>query len=63
MNLKRIFGTILTSLGIIILIYGGYAFMSNSQNSAWKAIVVALLLGIIFFGSGIGLVKGTRDEA
>jgi hypothetical protein len=62
LNLKRTFGAILTSLGILILLYGGYSFVVHSSVSPWKTIVTALVLGIIFFGSGIGLVKGTNDD-
>lgn len=63
MNLKRIFGTILTSLGIIILLYGGYNFINASANKEWKIIMTTSILGIIFFVSGIGLIKTTKDEA
>ncbi len=62
MNLKRIFGAILTSLGVMILLYGGYAFLANSGAIVWKSIIVAVVLGTIFFGAGIGLVKGTQDN-
>lgn len=64
MNLKRIFGAVLTTIGIIILCYGGYLFVTSTNSSTgWKSITVSLLLGLIFFGSGIGLVKGMKDEA
>lgn len=62
MSLKRIFGTVLTTLGIAILLYGAYAFIAKAGSESWKPILVALVLGTIFFGSGIGLVKGTADE-
>ena len=64
MNLKRIFGAVLTTIGIIILCYGGYLFISSTNSATgWKSITVSLLLGIVFFASGIGLVKGMKDEA
>jgi len=63
MNLKRIFGTVLTSLGILILLYGGYRFIGTSTSEDWKLVVTTIILGIIFFVSGIGLVKTTKDEA
>lgn len=63
MNLKRIFGSILTSLGIIILIYGGYNFIKVSSSGEWKVIITTFILGIIFFISGISLIKTTKDEA
>jgi len=61
MNVKRTFGTILTVLGIIGLIYTGVQFMQNS--AAYKELIVVGIIGIIFFFSGIGLVKNTKDEA
>lgn len=61
MNVKRTFGTVLTVLGIIGLIYCGYGFIKHSINT--RELVVAGIIGIIFFFSGIGLVKNTKDEA
>ncbi len=60
MLLKNIFGTVLTVLGLIGLIYGAYLFLSV-ENGEWKTIVVAFLLGLIFFSSGLGLIKRTGD--
>lgn len=61
MNLKRTFGTILTILGIIGLIYAAVGFVQNSEGT--KNLVVFAVLGVIFFFTGIGLVKGTQDNA
>ena len=64
MNVKRIFGTILTILGIIGLIYAAYVFANTSGGTTnVKSIAIYGILGIVFFLSGIGLVKGTKDEA
>ena len=65
MNIKRIFGTILTILGIVGLIYTAVLFVNSSggNNRDVKALVIYGVLGIIFFISGIGLVKTTKDEA
>jgi len=59
MNVKRTFGTILTILGIIGLIYAGYSFINHSIQT--RELVVTAVIGIIFFFSGIGLVKNTKD--
>jgi uncharacterized membrane protein len=61
MNLKRTFGTILTVLGIIGLIYAAVGFVQNSEGT--KALIVFGVLGIIFFFTGIGLVRNTTDQA
>ena len=58
MQLKSFFGTLLTIIGIIGLIYGAYIFL-NDEDSGWKTIAVAFILGLIFFTSGLGLIKGT----
>ena len=64
MNIKRIFGSILTVLGIIALIYAAYMFINTSgQMRDVKMLAVYGILGLIFFISGIGLVKNTKDEA
>lgn len=61
MNVKRTFGTILTVLGVIGLIYAGWGFVNHSQQT--RGLLVYGIIGLIFFVSGIGLVKNTKDEA
>ena len=61
MNLKRIFGPLLTLLGIVGLIYGAYLFLN--EGSDWRMILVSFVLGLIFFSSGLGLIKGTQDKS
>lgn len=61
MNVKRTFGTVLTILGIIGLIYAAYGFMQNSDGA--KNLIVFAVLGVIFFFTGISLVRGTQDNA
>ena len=61
MNIKRTFGTILTLLGIIALIYAGWGFVQHSIQT--RELIVVGVIGIIFFMSGIGLVQNTKDEA
>jgi uncharacterized membrane protein len=61
MNVKRIFGTILTILGIVGLIYAGVGFVNHSVQT--REMIVLGVIGIIFFVSGIGLVRNTKDEA
>ncbi len=64
MNLKRIFGTILTALGIGGLIYTAVLFANTSGgNQDIRGLIIYGVLGFVFFISGIGLVKTTKDEA
>lgn len=60
MNLKRVFGTILTVLGIIGLIYAAMGFVQNTEG--YKVLIVFTVLGILFFITGIGLVRSTTDQ-
>jgi hypothetical protein len=62
MNVKRTFGAILTILGIAGLIYAAVGFnTATSQNT--RLLVTFGVLGLLFFLSGIGLIRNTRDEA
>ncbi|OAQ39152.1 hypothetical protein A5893_10830 [Pedobacter psychrophilus] len=61
MNLKRTFGAVLTILGIVGLIYTAVGFLNNSGDT--KALIVAGILGVIFFFTGISLVRTTKDES
>lgn len=64
MNLKRIFGALLTALGIGGLIYTAVVFSSTSgETQDIKTLVIYGVLGIIFFVSGISLVRTTKDES
>jgi len=64
MNLKRIFGGLLTALGIGGLIYVAVLFVNTKGgNHDVKALVIYSILGIIFFGAGISLIRTTKDES
>lgn len=64
MNIKRIFGAVLTLLGISGLIYTAILFVNTSGGTHnIKALIIYGILGIIFFIAGIGLIKTTKDEA
>ncbi|WP_162340614.1 MULTISPECIES: hypothetical protein [Cyclobacterium] len=62
MNFKRIFGPLLTLIGLGGLIYGAYLFLVP-EDGDWKTILVLLVLGLIFFSSGLGLLKTTKDRS
>jgi len=64
MNIKRIFGAVLTILGISSLIYAAIIFVNNAEsNHNIKALVIYGILGLIFFIAGIGLIRTTKDES
>jgi uncharacterized membrane protein len=61
MNLKRTFGAILTVLGIIGLIYAGIGIINHSSQVT--TLIVVGIIAILFFFTGISLVRNTKDEA
>lgn len=61
MNVKRTFGTILTILGIIGLIYTGIEIIQRAGN--FTNLTVVGVISVIFFFTGISLVRNTKDEA
>ncbi len=58
---KRIFGVILTLLGLGGLIYAAISITQSSGT--FKTIAVYGILGLIFFLAGIGLIRNTKDKA
>ena len=63
MNIKRIFGALLTMLGIGGLIYAAITFANHASGGHnTKLLVTFGILGLLFFGSGISLVRTTKDE-
>jgi len=68
MNMKRTFAAILTVLGIIFIIWAAYSFMTGGSSVGDVTVgkfnsLVPFIVGLIFFGSGISLIKGIKDEA
>lgn len=64
MNIKRIFGAMLTVLGIVGLIYAAVLFVNSSGGTQNVKILATYgILGLLFFISGIGLVRTTKDES
>ena len=64
MNLKRIFGTLLTLLGTGGLIYAAFLFVNASGSIRdIKGLAICGILGLLFFIAGIGLVSTTKDES
>lgn len=64
MNLKRIFGALLTILGIGALIYAAVVFTDTSGSERdIKSLIIYGILGTVFFLSGISLVRTIKDES
>ncbi len=64
MNMKRIFGGLLTVLGIGGLIYAAIIFVNNSGSGGEiKGLIIYGIIGLIFFIAGIGLIRTTKDES
>ncbi|MDB5026073.1 MAG: hypothetical protein JWP78_3828 [Mucilaginibacter sp.] len=61
MNLKRTFGAILTVLGIVGLIYTGYGVIQHSMHAT--TLIVVGIISLLFFFSGISLVRTTADQS
>ena len=64
MNLKRIFGAVLTLLGIACLLYAARIFLNqDGDQQEIKELITYALLGLLFFVPGIGLVRATKDQS
>ena len=64
MNIKRIFGSLLTVLGIAGLIYTAVIFTGTSGSERdVKSLIIYGILGAVFFLSGISLIRTTKDES
>ncbi|GEP89174.1 hypothetical protein SAMN05660909_01736 [Chitinophaga terrae (ex Kim and Jung 2007)] len=59
MDAKKLFGVLLTLLGTVGLIYAGYGFVKQTLH--WRELLVTASIGLVFFGSGIALLKTTSD--
>ena len=63
MDLKKIFGAILTALGIGGLIYTAVLFLNTSgSNHDIKTLIIYGILGALFFSAGIKLIRVTSNE-
>ncbi len=64
MNMKRIFGGVLTLLGVAGLIYAAVLFVySGGGSTDTKALIIFGIVGLIFFFAGLGLIRTTKDES
>lgn len=64
MNVKRLFGAILTILGIVGLIYAAVLLSSTTGSTRdIKSMAIFGVLGLMFFIAGIGLIRTTKDES
>jgi len=62
MNIKKIFGALLTILGIGGLILAAVVFIiTHGGNRDVKTLVICTILGLIFFFAGISLIRTTKE--
>ena len=63
MNIKRIFGSILTILGIVGLVYGAILFVNHGGGSGrdLRALIIYVVLDVIFLSSGLGLMRSMKE--
>lgn len=60
---KRVLGIIFSLLGALGLILAAVQFMNGSGGVRnVKMIVIYFILGFIFFFSGMGLIRNTKDK-
>ncbi len=63
MNVKRVFGSILTVLGIVSLICAAILFANSATNNHdIKVVIIYSVLGLIFFVSGVSLIRTVKDN-
>lgn len=64
MNVKRVFGTLLSLLGLVGLIYGAFLFINTSGGAHnIKMTITCIVLGLVFFSAGMGLMRTMKDDA
>ena len=62
--MKRMFGAVLTILGVAGLIYAAVLFVySGGGSTDTKALIIFGVVGLIFFFAGLGLIRTTKDES
>lgn len=60
---KKMFGIILTVLGIAGLIAAAINFAATKNSTNVKLVITYAVLGAIFFFTGVGLLKNTKDTS
>mgnify|MGYP003578612345 CR=1 FL=1 len=61
---KRILGIIFSLLGATGLILAAINFVNGGEGTRnVKTIIIYAILGAVFFFSGIGLIRSTKDKA
>jgi len=64
MDVKKIFGTILTLLGIGGLIYAAVIFANTGGGPRdTRSLIIFGLLGLLFFVYGVSLVRTTQEAS
>lgn len=61
--MKSIIGAILIVVGITGLVYAAFMFINNASGARdVKSLIIFGILGLIFFASGISLVRAISEK-
>ena len=66
-DLKKIFGSVLTVLGVVIVLYACIAFLSDGRPVMGLSVtksesIVPFLVGLVFFAAGVSLIRTLPDQ-
>lgn len=56
MDIKKVFGSFFSLLGTAAIIYAAFIFLNTNMRD-WVEALVVFAVGVIFFSSGIALLK------
>ncbi|MDJ1466262.1 hypothetical protein QNI19_21180 [Cytophagaceae bacterium DM2B3-1] len=67
LDLKKVFGSVLTVLGIVMVLFACVAFLSDGKAvlglsvSKWESLV-PFVVGFLFFMGGLSLIRQTSNN-
>jgi uncharacterized membrane protein len=66
-DLKKIFGSVLTILGTVVVLYACAAFLSDGRTLLGFSVsktesIVPFIVGLVFFMSGVSLIRQINDR-
>ncbi len=66
-DLKKIFGSVLTILGVVVVLYACAAFLSDGRMMLGFSVskaesAVPFIVGLVFFLAGVSLIRQVGDR-